>query len=110
MAYDTELADRVRELVALERGVDEKRMFGGLAFLIGGHLAVAVSGKGGIMVRVALEDGERLLAGPHVEPMTMAGRETRGWLRVAPEGIATSRQLSAWVKRGVDIAKALPPK
>jgi hypothetical protein len=110
MAYDTELADRVRELVAAERGVDEKRMFGGLAFLINGNMSVAVSGRGGLMVRVPPDETAKLLARDHVEPMVMAGRETRGWLRVSTDGVKTKRQLQAWVDRGVDYAKSLPPK
>lgn len=110
MAYDADLADRVRELIASERGVEEKRMFGGLAFLIDGNMSVAVSSKGGIMVRVPPEDTERLLARPHVEPMIMAGRQTRGWLRVHADGLKTKRQLLPWVTRGVSYAKSLPPK
>lgn len=110
MAYDADLADRVRELIASERGVEEKRMFGGLAFLIDGNMSVAVSSKGGIMVRVPPEEAERLLARAHVEPMIMAGRQTRGWLRVHADGLRTKRQLSPWVTRGVSYAKSLPPK
>ena len=110
MAYDTELADRIRELVATERGVEEKRMFGGLAFLINGHMSVAASGRGGLMVRVPPDETETLLAREHVEPMVMAGRETRGWLRVADEGVRTKRQLQSWVTRGLDYAKSLPAK
>jgi TfoX/Sxy family transcriptional regulator of competence genes len=110
VTYDTELADRIRELVATERGVEEKRMFGGLAFLINGHMSVAASGRGGLMVRVPPDDTEKLLTREHVEPMVMAGRETRGWLRVADEGVRTKRQLQSWVTRGVDYAKSLPPK
>ena len=83
MAYDEDLADRVRELFSGERGVAEKRMFGGLAFLIDGNMSVCVSGQGGLMVRVPRDDTEKLLAREHVEPMVMAGRETRGWLRVS---------------------------
>ena len=83
MAYDEDLADRIRELVAAERGVEEKRMFGGLAFLINGNMSVAASGRGGLMVRVPAGEHEKLLARDHVEPMVMAGRETRGWLRVS---------------------------
>jgi TfoX/Sxy family transcriptional regulator of competence genes len=110
MAYDEHLADRIRELIAAERGVEEKRMFGGLAFLINGNMSVAVSGRGGLMVRVAPEETEKLLARDHVEPMVMAGRETRGWLRVSPDGVKTKRQLQSWVSRGADFAKSLPPK
>jgi TfoX/Sxy family transcriptional regulator of competence genes len=110
MAYDAELADRVRELIASERGVEEKKMFGGLAFLINGNMSVAVSSKGGLMVRTASEETERLLTGEHVEPMIMAGRETRGWVRVSTGGLRTKRQLQSWVRRGVDYAKGLPSK
>lgn len=110
MAYDEALANRLRELLATERGVDEKRMFGGLAFLIGGHMAVAASGQGGLMVRVPPDDTAALVQREHVSPMVMSGRETRGWLRVADDGITTKRQLQSWVTRGVDYAKGLPPK
>jgi TfoX N-terminal domain len=110
MAYDEDLADRIRELVAAERGVDEKQMFGGLAFLINGNMSVAVSGRGGLMVRVPRDDTEKLVARDHVEPMIMGGRGMRGWLRVALDGIKTKRQLQGWVSRGVDYAKSLPPK
>jgi len=110
MAYDTELADRIRELVAAEKGVDEKRMFGGLAFLINGNMSVAASGGGGLLVRVPPDETEKLLARDHVEAMVMAGREARGWLRVSLDGVQTKRQLQAWVGRGVDYAKSLPPK
>jgi TfoX/Sxy family transcriptional regulator of competence genes len=109
VAYDDVLANRIRELLARET-VTEKRMFGGLAFLIGGHMAVAASGRGGLMVRVPPDDTAKLLERPHVEPMIMAGRETRGWLRVSDDGITTKRQLEPWVKRGADYAKSLPPK
>lgn len=110
MAYDEELADRIRELVAEEPGVTEMRMFGGLAFLIGGHMAVAVSGKGGLMVRVEPEETDALLAKPHVRPFEMRGRAMDGWLRVDAEGVRTKRQLEPWVTRGVAHARSLPPK
>jgi TfoX/Sxy family transcriptional regulator of competence genes len=110
MAYDTELANRIRELVARQAGVDEKAMFGGLAFLIDGHMAVAVSSKGGLMVRVPPEQTDTLLGRTHVSPMVMAGRETRGWLRVEPEGVKTMRQLQSWVTKGIGYARTLPPK
>jgi hypothetical protein len=110
VAYDTELADRVRELLSAERGVDEKPMFGGLAFLLGGNMAVAVSSQGGLMVRVPPADTEKLLTRDHVTPMVMAGRETRGWVRVAADGVTTGRQLAGWVTRGVSYAKTLPAK
>jgi hypothetical protein len=110
MAYDEDLVNRLRELLAAERGMDEKRMFGGLAFLINGNMAVVASGRGGLMVRVPPEDTAGLLARDHVEPMIMAGRETRGWVRVGDDGVRTARQLSSWVTRGVNYAKSLPPK
>lgn len=110
MTYDEDLANRVRELTSSERGVEEKRMFGGLAFLVNGHMSVAVSGSGGLMVRVPSADTAKLLARDHVEPMVMAGRETRGWVRVTVDGVETKRQLNSWVSRGVEYAKSLPPK
>ncbi|MET0756795.1 MAG: TfoX/Sxy family protein [Mycobacterium sp.] len=110
MAYDEDLANRIREFLGPERGMEEKRMFGGLAFLINGNMSVAASGKGGLMVRVPPAETERLLERDHVEPMVMAGRETRGWLRVSADGVKTKRQLQAWVSRGVDYAKSLPAK
>ncbi|OBJ48947.1 TfoX/Sxy family protein [Mycobacterium sp. 1423905.2] len=110
MAYDADLAERIRELLASQSGVDEKRMFGGLAFMVGGHLAVAVSGQGGILVRVPPNDTDELLGRAHVSPMVMAGRETRGWLRVDAEGVKTKRQLERWVSRGVTYALSLPAK
>ncbi|OBF35817.1 RNA methyltransferase [Mycobacterium sp. ACS1612] len=110
MAYDEDLADRIRELVAAQRGVDEKRMFGGLAFLINGNMAVCASGRGGLMVRVPPDETAEHLSRNHVEPMVMAGRQTRGWIRVSDDGVKTKRQLQAWVTRGVDYAKSLPSK
>lgn len=110
MAYDEDLANRIRALLGTERGVDEKRMFGGLAFLVNGNMSVAASGRGGLMVRVPPDETDKLLAGEYVEPMVMAGRETRGWVRVSDDGVRTKRQLQSWVARGVDYAKSLPPK
>ncbi len=110
MAYDEDLANRIREILATTANIDEKRMFGGLAFLVNGNMAVAASGKGGLMVRVPPEDATELLAREHVEPMVMAGRETRGWLRVGAEGVRTTRQLRPWVTRGVTFAAGLAPK
>ena len=110
MAYDEDLADRIRELIAAQPGVEEKRMFGGLAFLINGNMSVAVSARGGLMVRVPPDETEKLLAREHVEPMVMAGRESRGWLRVALDGVKTKRQLQSWVTCGVEYAKSLPAK
>jgi TfoX/Sxy family transcriptional regulator of competence genes len=110
MAYDEDLADRIRELLGALKGVEEKRMFGGLAFLVNGNMSVAASGRGGLMVRVPPTETDSLLSRRHVEPMVMAGRETRGWLRVSADGVKTKRQLRSWVTRGVDYAKSLPPK
>ena len=110
MAYDTELADRIRELLGPVRGVDEKRMFGGLGFLINGNIAVAASGQGGLLVRVPPEETDKLLDRAHVSPMVMAGREARGWVRVDAEGVKTKRQLQGWVARGVNHVHSLPPK
>jgi TfoX/Sxy family transcriptional regulator of competence genes len=110
MAYDEDLANRIRELIGGERNLEEKRMFGGLAFLINGNMAVAASRQGGLIVRVPPEDTPKLLEGKHVSPMVMAGREARGWLRVADEGVKTKRQLQIWVSRGADYAKTLKPK
>jgi TfoX/Sxy family transcriptional regulator of competence genes len=110
MAYDEDLANRIRELLGPEKGIEEKRMFGGLAFLINGKMSVAVSRQGGLMVRVPPDDTDKLLARAHVSPMVMAGRETRGWLRVAADGVQTKRQLQGWVTKGVGYARSLPAK
>jgi TfoX/Sxy family transcriptional regulator of competence genes len=110
VAYDEDLANRIRELMAGETGVTEKKMFGGLAFLIGGNMSVAASGQGGLMVRVAPEDTDALVAKPHARPFEMRGREMQGWLRVDDDGVRTKRQLEPWVRRGVTYARSLPPK
>src|SRR3954463_14962599 len=104
MAYDEDLANRIRELMKEEQGVDEMRMFGGLAFLIGGHMSVAASGQGGLMVRCEPEDTDTLAAKPHARRFEMRGREMQGWLRVDAEGVRTKRQLEPWVRRGVAYA------
>jgi TfoX/Sxy family transcriptional regulator of competence genes len=110
VAYDEDLANRIRELTAGEHGITEQRMFGGLAFLIGGNMSVGVSGQGGLMVRVDPEDTDAVAAKPHARPFEMRGRAMRGWLRVDPEGVRTKRQLEPWVERGVAYARSLPPK
>jgi TfoX/Sxy family transcriptional regulator of competence genes len=110
MAYDEDLANRVRELMAASEGLTEQRMFGGLAFMIGGNMAVGVSGQGGLMVRVERGDTEGLLAKPHARAFEMRGREMQGWVRVDAEGVRTKRQLEPWVRRGVSYARSLPPK
>ena len=110
MPYDEHLAVRVRELLAEEEGVTEQRMFGGLAFLIGGNLAVSSSSRGGLLVRVDPEQTGALLRRPHVHAFEMRGRPMQGWLLVDPEGVRTKRQLQPWVRRGVDYARSLAPK
>ena len=110
MAYDPELVQRIRELLAAERSVDEKPMFGGLAFLINGHMTVAASREGGLLVRVPPQDNDKRLDRAHVRPMVMAEREIRGWLRVDSDGVKTKRQLAGWVARGVNHVRSLPPK
>jgi len=110
MAYDEDLANRIRELIAGEAGVTEQKMFGGLAFLIGGNMAVAASGQGGLMLRVDPNETEKLVAKPHARRFEMRGRQMDGWLRIDDDGVRTKRQLEPWVKRGVAYARSLPPK
>ncbi len=110
VAYDEELADRIRELVRAQEQLSEQKMFGGLAFLIAGNMAVAASGQGGLMVRVDPAEGERLVASGAAEPMEMRGREMLGWLRVAADDVRTTRQLTKWVKLGTTYAASLPAK
>jgi hypothetical protein len=109
MAYDQELADRIRELVAGEERLSEQRMFGGLAFLVNGNMAVAASGQGGLLVRVDPEQSDELID-EHVEPMVMRGREMRGWLRVEAAAVEAPGHLEPWVTRGVSYARSLPAK
>jgi TfoX/Sxy family transcriptional regulator of competence genes len=108
MAYDEDLAERIRELLAVETTLTEKRMFGGLAFLIGGNMAVAASGQGGVLVRVDRQQSDRLVATTPARPMEMRGRPMHGWLRIAPEHLRTKRQLSKWVALGAACARDLP--
>ena len=96
--------------MAGEAGVTEQKMFGGLAFLVGGNMSVAASGQGGLMVRVDPDETEALLAKPHARPFEMRGRQMDGWLRVDDEGVRTKRQLEPWVRRGLARAQSLPPK
>jgi TfoX/Sxy family transcriptional regulator of competence genes len=110
MAYDEDLANRVRELVSMEDGLTEQRMFGGLAFLINGNMSVSASGQGGLLLRVDPAETDALLAKQHAAPFEMRGRAMQGWLRVDPEGVKTKRQLEAWVSRGVGYARLLPSK
>jgi TfoX N-terminal domain len=110
MAYDEELAGRIRALLAEEPGLTEKKMFGGLAFLVGGNMSVAASGQGGLMVRCDPEQTDALLERPYARTFEMRGREMQGWLRVDDEGVRTERELEPWVRVGVGYARSLPPK
>jgi TfoX/Sxy family transcriptional regulator of competence genes len=110
MAYDERLADRIRALLEDDRGVTEKKMFGGLAFLIGGNMAIAASGQGGILVRVDPQRSDELVAATKAETAVMQGREMPGWLRVATEDVKTKAQLTRWVRLGAGHARSLPPK
>jgi TfoX/Sxy family transcriptional regulator of competence genes len=110
VAYDEELADRIRELLAGARAVTEKKMFGGLAFLIRGNMAIAASGQGGVLVRVDRSQSNRLLATTSARPMEMRGREMTGWLRVDSDDVRTKRQLAKWVTLGRTYAESLPAK
>lgn len=110
MAYDEALAERIRELMAAEAGLKEKAMFGGLAFLIHGNMAVAASGQGGLLVRVDPASSETLVATGEARYMEMRGREMPGWLRVDADVVQTKEQLAAWVECGVSFARSLPPK
>ena len=110
MAYDETLADRIRELLTGERGLTEQKMFGGLAFLIGGNMAIAASGQGGALVRVDPAESERIVATTNAHPMEMRGRQMDGWLRVASQDLRTERQLASWVNLGATYARSLPAK
>jgi TfoX/Sxy family transcriptional regulator of competence genes len=110
MPYDEDLANRLRELLAGEVAVTEKKMFGGLAFLLHGHMSVSASRNGGLLARVDPVETDAHLARPHVKLMEMGGRTMDGWITVAPEGLRTKRELAAWVERSVGFVKTLPPK
>ena len=110
VAYDEDLAERIREQVAGEDGLAEKRMFGGLAFLINGNMAVSASGQGGMLLRVDPAQTEELIKAPHVRRFEMRGREMDGWLRVDARATATDADLARWVSLGVAYARSLPPK
>jgi TfoX N-terminal domain len=110
MAYDEELAGRIRELLASEDGLTEKRMFGGLAFMIGGNMAITASGRGGVMVRVDPDQSDTLVATTNGRLVEMRGRQMPGWMRVDLPDIRTRQQLAEWVERGVTQARSLPAK
>jgi hypothetical protein len=110
MAYDEELAARIRELVGDQPDLTEQKMFGGLAFLIAGNMAVTASGQGGILVRVDPAESETLVASTTARPMEMRGRLMHGWLRVDADEVRADPQLAQWVARGTSYAGSLPPK
>jgi len=110
VAYDEDLANRIRELVQEEPGLTEKRMFGGLAFMVNGNMAVSASGQGGMLLRVDPTDTPALVQRPEASRFEMRGREMDGWLRIDAAGLATKRQLKSWVSRGVSYARSLPAK
>jgi TfoX/Sxy family transcriptional regulator of competence genes len=107
---DADLPDRLREVLQDEGDMSEKRMFGGIAFLVNGNMAVSASGQGGLLLRVGPEQADQLLDRPHASIAVMRGREMRGWMRIASEGIETMGQLREWARHGVDFARSLPPK
>jgi TfoX/Sxy family transcriptional regulator of competence genes len=110
MPYDEDLANRLRELLADEDAVTERRMFGGLAFLLNGNMSVSASRTGGLLARIDPADTEAALARPHASRMEMGRRSMDGWIAVAPEGVRTKRQLEPWVRRSVAFVRTLPPK
>jgi TfoX/Sxy family transcriptional regulator of competence genes len=110
MAHDEVLADRIRDLLVGEPNLTEKRMFGGLAFLVGGNMAVSASGQGGVLVRVDPARSDTLVAKTNARMAVMRGREMQGWLRVDPDDLRTRRQLARWVELGTTYARTLPPK
>jgi TfoX/Sxy family transcriptional regulator of competence genes len=110
VAYDEELADRIRDLLGGEDGLTEKKMFGGLGFLVQGNMAVAASGQGGVLVRVDPAQSESLVAKTDARPMEMRGRQIQGWLRVDADDVRTKRQLARWVRLGTTYARSLPAK
>jgi hypothetical protein len=110
VAYDEELAERTRELMAGEANLTEQRMFGGLAFLIGGNMAIGASGEGGLLVRVDPARSDELIASTNARPMEMRGRQMRGWLCVDTEDVRTKEELAGWVELGTAYARSLPAK
>jgi TfoX/Sxy family transcriptional regulator of competence genes len=110
MAYDEALAERIRELVGGGEGVSEQKMFGGLAFLVGGNMAVAASGQGGLLVRVDPDESDELVTTTIARVMEMRGRAMTGWLRVDAPDVETDSELAAWVERGLAYARTLPAK
>jgi TfoX N-terminal domain len=110
MAYDEDLADRIRALLATDHDVVEKKMFGGLAFLVGGNMSVSASGQGGMLLRCDPDETDALVREPHAARFKMRGRAMDGWLRVESEGLEGDAELERWVGVGVAYARSLPPK
>ena len=110
MAYDEELANRIRQVVQSERGLSEKRMFGGLAFLVHGNMAVSASSQGGLLLRIDPAQAESLVSEAHVRRFEMRGREMDGWLRIDDQALGTDEELRRWVNHGVSYARSLEPK
>jgi TfoX/Sxy family transcriptional regulator of competence genes len=110
MAYDEDLADRIRESLDDQAGVTEKKMFGGVAFLVGGNMAIAASGEGGALVRVDPEESDHLVDTTTAEVAIMRGRPMTGWLRVPSADLQTPSQVARWVRLGTGYAESLPPK
>jgi hypothetical protein len=110
VAYDLDLADRIRECLGAQTGLSEQRMFGGLAFLINGHMSVSASRQGGLLLRVEPAQTQKLATRAHAHRFEMRGREMAGWLRIDAEGVRTKRDLSRWVTLSVAYAGSLPPK
>jgi TfoX/Sxy family transcriptional regulator of competence genes len=110
MAYDEELASRIRALIAAEPGLTEQKMFGGLAFLLNGNMSVAASGEGGIMLRVDPDESQALTESSSAVPVVMRDREMRGWLRVESRDVRDDAELARWVELGVSFARSLPAK
>ena len=110
MAYDEELAARIRDLVGDEQGLTEQKMFGGLGFLVNGNMAIGASGQGGVLVRVDPAESDALVTASSAQPMEMRGRQMKGWLRVDADHLRTKRELAKWVELGVAYARSLPPK
>jgi TfoX/Sxy family transcriptional regulator of competence genes len=110
MAYDVELAERIRVLLEGETGISEKTMFGGLAFLVAGNMAIAASGQGGALVRVDPAETDRLVDTTSAEVAVMQGRPMSGWLRVPADELSTDEQIQTWVHKATHYARSLPPK
>jgi TfoX/Sxy family transcriptional regulator of competence genes len=110
VAYDEQLAERVRKLIGTDPALTEKKMFGGLAFLIAGNMALGVSGQGGLLVRVDPQESDELVASSSAYLMEMRGRQMQGWLRVDSEDVQGDAELAAWIERGMAYARSLPPK